>query len=45
MVAADGFGLDEATGAMYVTDIFGNGIWRFTPGWGAAAAVDVSRDK
>lgn len=35
MVAADGFGLDEATGAMYVTDIFGNGIWRFTPG-GAA---------
>jgi hypothetical protein len=32
MVAADGFGLDSSTGTMYVTDIFGNGIWRFTPG-------------
>jgi hypothetical protein len=32
MVAADGFGLDSATGYMYVTDIFGNGIWRFKPG-------------
>ena len=30
-VAADGFGLDSATGDMYMTDIFGNGIWRFTP--------------
>jgi len=28
MVAADGFGLDSATGDLYVTDIFGNGIWR-----------------
>jgi hypothetical protein len=28
MVAADGFGLDSATGNLYVTDIFGNGIWR-----------------
>ena len=28
MVAPDGFGLDHATGDMYVTDIFGNGIWR-----------------
>ena len=42
MVAADGFGLDEATGTMYVTDIFGNGIWRFAPGgtaqlWTSAA--------
>jgi hypothetical protein len=31
MVAPDGFGLDSATGNMYVTDIFGNGIWRITP--------------
>jgi hypothetical protein len=30
MVAPDGFGLDSATGNMYVTDIFGNGIWRIT---------------
>ena len=42
MVAPDGFGLDSATGEMYVTDIFGNGIWRFTPGgsaqlWASAA--------
>jgi hypothetical protein len=35
MVAPDGFGLDPATGDMYVTDIFGNGIWRFTPGGSA----------
>src|SRR5262249_18781947 len=35
MVAADGFGLDSSTGQMYVTDIFGNGIWRFTPGGSA----------
>ena len=35
MVAADGFGLDSATGDMYVTDIFGNGIWRFAPGGSA----------
>jgi sugar lactone lactonase YvrE len=35
MVAADGFGLDPATGDMYVTDIFGNGIWRFAPGGSA----------
>jgi sugar lactone lactonase YvrE len=28
MVAADGFGLDSATGDLYVTDIFGHGIWR-----------------
>jgi hypothetical protein len=31
MVAPDGFGLDSATGDLYVTDIFGNGIWRITP--------------
>jgi hypothetical protein len=30
MVAADGFGLDSSTGNLYVTDIFGNGIWRIT---------------
>ena len=35
MVAADGFGLDSATGNLYVTDIFGNGIWRITPGGSA----------
>ena len=35
LVAADGFGLDSATGVMYVTDIFGNGIWRFSPGGSA----------
>jgi sugar lactone lactonase YvrE len=35
MVAADGFGLDSATGDMYVTDIFGNSIWRFSPGGSA----------
>jgi hypothetical protein len=31
MVAADGFGLDSSTGNLYVTDIFGNGVWRITP--------------
>jgi hypothetical protein len=31
MVAADGFGLDSSTGNLYVTDIFGNAIWRITP--------------
>jgi hypothetical protein len=35
MVAADGFGLDSETGDMYVTDIFGNAIWRFAPGGSA----------
>ncbi len=30
MVAADGFGLDSSTGNLYVTDIYGNGIWRIT---------------
>src|SRR5439155_17989115 len=30
MVAADGFGLDSSTGNLYVTDIFGNAIWRIT---------------
>ena len=28
MVAPDGFGLDQATGALYATDIFGNSLWR-----------------
>jgi sugar lactone lactonase YvrE len=32
MIAPDGFGLDSSTGNMYATDIFGNSIWRFTPG-------------
>lgn len=32
MVAADAFGLDTATGDMYVSDIFGNAIWRFSRG-------------
>jgi hypothetical protein len=31
MVAADGFGLDSSTGNLYVTDIYGNAIWRITP--------------
>jgi sugar lactone lactonase YvrE len=42
MVAADGFGLDSATGNMYVTDIFGNGIWRFTPGGSAQLWTSVA---
>lgn len=36
MVAADGMGLDSATGYLYVTDIFGSAIWRVTPGGGSA---------
>jgi hypothetical protein len=36
MVAADGMGLDAATGYLYVTDIFGSAIWRVTPGGGSA---------
>jgi hypothetical protein len=36
MVAADGMGLDSATGYLYVTDIFGGAIWRVTPGGGSA---------
>ncbi len=32
MVAPDGFGLDDATGDLYVTDIFGLGIWRIRNG-------------
>jgi sugar lactone lactonase YvrE len=32
MVAADGMGLDDATGYLYVTDIFGGAIWRVAPG-------------
>jgi hypothetical protein len=35
MVAADGMGLDSATGYLYVTDIFGGAIWRVTPGGGS----------
>lgn len=36
MVAADGMGLDAATGYLYVTDIFGGAIWRVAPGGGSA---------
>jgi hypothetical protein len=36
MVAADGMGLDSATGSLYVTDIFGGAIWRITPDGGSA---------
>jgi hypothetical protein len=36
MVAADGMGLDSATGYLYVTDIFGSAIWRVTPSGGSA---------
>jgi hypothetical protein len=36
MVAADGMGLDSATGYLYVTDIFGSAIWRVAPGGGSA---------
>lgn len=36
MVAADGMGLDSATGYLYVTDIFGSAIWRVTPGGSSA---------
>jgi sugar lactone lactonase YvrE len=42
MVAADGFGLDSSTGDMYVTDIFGNGIWRFAPGGSAELWTSVA---
>jgi hypothetical protein len=41
MVAPDGFGLDSA-GNMYVTDIFGNGLWRFTPGGAAQLWTSVA---
>ncbi len=41
MVAADGMGLDAATGYLYVTDIFGGAIWRVTPG-GASAELWTS---
>ena len=36
MVAADGMGLDSATGYLYATDIFGGAIWRVNPGGGSA---------
>jgi len=36
MVAADGMGLDAATGYLYVTDIFGGAIWRVVPPGGSA---------
>jgi hypothetical protein len=42
MVAPDGFGLDAATGDMYVTDIFGMGIWRFAPGGAAELWTSVA---
>jgi hypothetical protein len=37
MVAADGMGLDSASGFLYVTDIFGGALWRVAPGGGSAA--------
>jgi hypothetical protein len=42
MFAPDGFGLDSATGDMYVTDIFGDGIWRFTPSGSAQLWTSVA---
>lgn len=42
MVAPDGFGVDSATGNVYVTDVFGNGIWRFTPGRSSFARLWAS---
>jgi hypothetical protein len=42
MVAADGFGLDSATGNLYVTDIYGNGIWRITPGGSAQLWTSIA---
>jgi len=42
MVAPDGFGLDAATGDMYATDIFGNGIWRFASGGSAQLWTSVA---
>ena len=42
MVAPDGFGLDSATGDLYVTDIFGNSIWRIPPGGSAQLFTSVA---
>jgi sugar lactone lactonase YvrE len=44
MVAPDGFGLDAATGNLYVTDIFGNGIWRITPRGSAELWTSIATD-
>ena len=42
MVAPDGFGLDASTGDMYVTDIYGMGIWRFHQGGPAQLWTSVA---
>jgi hypothetical protein len=42
MVAPDGFGLDSATGDLYVTDIFGDSIWRIPPGGSAQLWTSVA---
>ena len=42
MVAPDGFGLDSETGDLYVTDIFGNSIWRISPGGSAQLWTSVA---
>jgi hypothetical protein len=44
MLAADGMGLDAATGYVYVTDIIGGAIWRVTPGGGSAAVWTSNTD-
>jgi sugar lactone lactonase YvrE len=42
MVAPDGFGLDSPTGDLYATDIYGNSIWRITPGGSAQPWTSVA---
>ena len=42
MVVPDGFGLDSETGDLYVTDIFGNSIWRISPGGSAQLWTSVA---
>jgi sugar lactone lactonase YvrE len=42
MVEPDGFGLDSETGDLYVTDIFGNSIWRISPGGSAQLWTSVA---
>jgi len=44
MVAPDGFGLDSKTGNLYVTDIFGNGIWRIGPDGSAQLWTSLATD-
>jgi len=44
MVSPDGFGLDSKTGNLYVTDIFGNGIWRIGPDGSAQLWTSLATD-